>query len=156
MEDVHEAGDLRRILCTVNTMSLLTQSYTFSITFYFSFKWRTFLILYAEGFVKQGHVNLSLFKVLFWLLWGSILTILLGTVLFPVYLRGNFPEGLPVGKVCLQKNLGELDKKDKERTQRPQLWDLLDAQLLCFIPTFSSNKEPYFYQNCVQIIKCDA
>ena len=136
MEDVHEAGDLRRILCTVNTMSLLTQSYTFSITFYFSFKWRTFLILYAEGFVKQGHVNLSLFKVLFWLLWGSILTILLGTVPFPVYLRGNFPEGLPVGKVCLQKNLGELDKKDKEANTKTTIMGFVGCTVVVLYTYF--------------------
>ena len=39
--------------------------------FFFTFLWRSFLILHAEGFVKDGRPNLALFSQLFWILLTS-------------------------------------------------------------------------------------
>ena len=136
MVNIPESQDLRSLLCSVNALALLTQNNIFSITFYFSFKWRTFLILYAGGFVKQGKVDLFLFKVLFWLLWWSLFAILLGTVPLPVYLRGDFPEGLPVGKVCLQQGLSDQDQKYAETFKKTTFMGIVGSTVFTLYTFF--------------------
>ena len=42
--------------------------------FFFTFLWRSLLVLHAEGFVKDGRPNLALFSQLFWILVTSYLS----------------------------------------------------------------------------------
>ena len=54
--------------------------------------WRSFLVLHAEGFVREGRPNLQLFSRLFWLLFGVFMVNTFW--LFPGSLmwRGDFPK----------------------------------------------------------------
>ena len=58
-------GTLRQVLCGIHIISRYTKAYFFNELLFYSSMWRTFLILYAEGFIRQGKLNLDLFVQLF-------------------------------------------------------------------------------------------
>ena len=77
-------GKLRQVLCGIHVISRYTKAYIFNQLFFYSSLWRTFLILYAEGFIRQGKLNLDLFVQLFWVISISFLMMMFG--IFPISL----------------------------------------------------------------------
>ena len=66
--DNPDDGTLRQVLCGIHIISRYTKNYFFNQLFFYSSLWRTFLILYAEGFIREGKLNLDLFVQLFWVI----------------------------------------------------------------------------------------
>ena len=82
-------GTLRQLLCGIHVVSRYTKSYFFNQLFFYSSVWRTFLILYAEGFIRQGKLNLGLFVQLFWVLSISFLMMMFGIFPISLIIRGE-------------------------------------------------------------------
>ena len=61
------------------------------VTFFLNVVFRFFLVLYSEGFLEKGSLNLKLFKQLYWLSWVAL--VLLGLIPFAItpIMLGNFP-----------------------------------------------------------------
>ena len=83
------------------------------VTFFLNILFRFFLVLYAEGFLKQGSLNLKLFKQLHWLLWVALVTFgLIPFAITPIML-GNFPTQDSYRKqLCLGVLVHEKNEKD--------------------------------------------
>ena len=78
-------------------------TYTFWDTiFFYNFWFRTFLIWYANGFIRKGATDLKLFHQLHWIICVSyVAVVLFGIFPTPSILRGDFPLGSTSGKICL-------------------------------------------------------
>ena len=83
------------------------------VSFFLGVLFRFFLVLYAEGFLRKGSLNLKLFKQLYWLSWVAFVTLgLIPFAITPIML-GNFPtqnsyrKQLCLGVLVYEKN--ELD-----------------------------------------------
>ena len=61
------------------------------VTFFLNVLFRFFLVLYAEGFLRNGSLNLKLFKQLYWLIWAAL--VLMGLIPFAItpIMQGKFP-----------------------------------------------------------------
>ena len=83
------------------------------VTFFLNILFRFFLVLYAEGFLKKGALNLKLFKQLYWLLWVALVTFgLIPFAITPIML-GNFPTQDSYRKqLCLGVLVHEKNEKD--------------------------------------------
>ena len=99
--------ELRELLCSTQVLARYTMANFSHHIFFFSFLWRTFLILYAEGFLLNGRINIKLFVQLFWLV--TVCFILVGFGIFPLslLLGGNFAQHSTSWKVCLMIPLAE-------------------------------------------------
>ena len=74
--------------------------------FFYNFLFRTFLIWYANGFIRKGATDLKLFYQLHWIICVSYIAIVLfGIFPTPSILRGDFPKGSTSGKICLLVHL---------------------------------------------------
>ena len=82
-------GPLRQLLCGIHVVSRYTKAYFFNQLFFYSSIWRTFLILYAEGFIRHGKLNLTLFVQLYWVISISFLTVMFGIFPVSLILRGE-------------------------------------------------------------------
>ena len=84
------------------------------VTFFLNIQFRFFLVIYAEGFLKKGILNLKLFKQLYWLLWVAL--VLFGLIPFAItpIMLGNFPTQNSYRKqLCLGVLVFEKNEKDK-------------------------------------------
>ena len=99
--------ELRELLCSTQVLARYTLANFSHNIFFFGFLWRTFLILYAEGFLLNGRINIKLFVQLFWLV--TVCFILVGFGIFPLSLLigGNFAQQSTSWKVCLMIPLAE-------------------------------------------------
>ena len=93
---------------------------------FFSFIWRSCLIFYAHGFVKDGKINLGLFTQLFWVLTVSIIMIALGMFPISALSRGDFLETSSGAKICLLKPMKE------ERGSQ----NILKQNVMCLVVLF--------------------
>ena len=102
-----EQKELRILLCSIHTPS--TPGYAailFSISTYFSVLWRSFLVLHAQGFIRNGQLNLHLFSQLYWLI--AISFFCLGLIPNQVlHLKGTFPKDSVRGLICLLIRLND-------------------------------------------------
>ena len=66
--------------------------------FFNSFMYRTYLILYADGLIKDGKPNLKVFSQLFWIV--NMVFFAINYFIFPLslQLKGNFPFESTSGK----------------------------------------------------------
>ena len=107
-----EQEELRILLCSIHTPS--TPGYAailFSISTFFSVLWRSFLVLHAQGFIRNGQVNLQLFSQLYWVI--AISFFCLGLIPNQVlHLKGTFPKYSVRGQICL---LTPLDDETREK-----------------------------------------
>ena len=83
------------------------------VTFFLNILFRFFLVLYAEGFLKKGALNLKLFKQLYWLLWVALVTFALIPFAITPIMLGNFPTQDSYRKqLCLGVLVHEKNEKD--------------------------------------------
>ena len=87
-------------LCSMHLTTNLMVGVFFCQIMFYSFLWRSFLILHGHGFIRNGQLNLKLFKQLFWLTTVSHLLLAVNTQQ-AMYLKGTFPQDSYRGKVCL-------------------------------------------------------
>ena len=66
---------------------------------------RTFMVLYAQGFIYNGKIHLRLFHQLYWLNVIIYSLIAFGMFPLPLLIKGEFPNESTSGKVCLQIQL---------------------------------------------------
>ena len=65
----------------------------FVVTFFLSVVFRFFLVLYAQGFVKKGSLEVKLLKRIYWLQWFVL--VIIGQIPFAIepIVTGDFPRG---------------------------------------------------------------
>ena len=99
------------MLCSINTQTRYILANIFKNLFFFNFLWRTFLILYGEGFIRNGTINISLFEQLFWIITTAFITT--AYFVFPgkMLVTGIFSEQSPIG-VCLLLPIDEQISRD--------------------------------------------
>ena len=95
-----EQHSLRVMLCSIHLQAKYILANIFKNIFFFSFLWRTFLILYGEGFIRNGRINIRLFGQLFWIITIAFITI--AYILYPgkMLVRGTFSQSSAMG-ACL-------------------------------------------------------
>ena len=100
---------LRQILCGINVLMRYTQLYFFNQLFLNTTLWRIFLILYAEGFIRNGKENLDLFVQLFWVLSFFFISAFFGMWPLSILIRGdNILKTGTTGQLCLYIPLGDV------------------------------------------------
>ena len=106
-----EQYPFRVMLCSINTQTRYILANIFKNLFFFNFLWRTFLILYGEGFIRNGTINIGLFEQLFWIITTAFITT--AYFVFPgkMLVTGIFSEQSPIG-VCLLLPIDEQISRD--------------------------------------------
>ena len=97
-EEVQEQW--RMLLCSIHLTANLIVGVFFGQIIFYSFLWRSFLILHGHGFIRNGQPNLKLFSQLYWLITLSFIVLSL-SVDQPMYLKGKFPQDSVRGTICL-------------------------------------------------------
>ena len=142
-EHEQEIQELRVWLCSLHIQTRYITETIFSNFFFFSFLWRTFLILHADGFIHNGQLNIRLFGQLFWLLALTFITV--AYTIFPgsMLLRGEFPKQSTIGKICLLRPIGH--RTGKEVLKRNGMVLAAGFNAICFVL--------YFYRKAKAILK---
>ena len=99
---LEEESQLRTPLCGILVTSRYIMVYVFTEVLFFSFAFRTFLVVFAErGLVAKGKTNLQLFHQLYWVLFCAFFVVL--TFIMPIshIIRGTFPKTTNKGQICL-------------------------------------------------------
>jgi hypothetical protein len=112
-EQEQEQQDLKVMICSVHVQTRYILAVVLTNMFYFSFLWRTFLVLHAEGFIRNGKLNITLFGQLFWIISVAFMTIAYSVFPGSMFITGSFPHQ---SIICL---LGSLD--DKTGSDRPKI-----------------------------------
>ena len=112
-QEQEQEQDLKVMLCSIHVQSSYILAIVLTNMFYFSFLWRTFLILHAEGFIRNGKLNITLFGQLFWIISIAFMTIAYSVYPGSIFINGSFPHQTII---CL---LGSLD--DKRDSDRPKI-----------------------------------
>ena len=110
---MQEEQELRLLLCRIHMYTPFLAGIFFTITTFFSFLWRSFLILHARGFIRNGQINLKLFSQLYWLITISFCCLAL-TPNLVLNFTGKFPSGSVRGQVCLFLPLNSEPQKKGE------------------------------------------
>ena len=71
------------------------------VTFFLGVAFRFFLVLYAEGFVKKGTLDVKLLKQIYWLVW--VVLVIIGLIPFAIapIVVGDFPRDKYRSQLCL-------------------------------------------------------
>ena len=116
---LEEDAELRAPLCGILVTSRYLIVYVYTQTLFYSFIFRTFLVLYIDrGLVLQGKPNLKLFNQLYWVAFLSYFA--MTTFIMPGshIIRGQFPEATKKGQICL---LAETSTADSPPTNQKGL-----------------------------------
>ena len=99
-EGEQDRYELRVMLCDINIQTRCILAIFSKNMFFFSFIWRSFLILYGEGFIRNGMTNIRLFEQLFWIITIAFMTV--AYCVFPgkMLISGTFPNNSAMG-TCL-------------------------------------------------------
>ena len=90
------------------------------VTFFLSVAFRFFLVLYAEGFIKKGTLDVKLLKQIYWLVWVVLVTIgLIPFAIAPIVV-GNFPRDKYRSQLCLAVPVAEDEKESSNLFLQPQ------------------------------------
>ena len=71
------------------------------VSFFLNVAFRFFLVLYAEGFVKRGNLEVKLLKQIYWLVW--VVLVIIGLIPFAIapIVVGDFPRDKFRAELCL-------------------------------------------------------
>ena len=122
----HEQQQWRLRLCSMHLTANLFVGVFFGQIMFYSFLWRSFLILHGHGFIRNGKLNLQLFKQLYWLITISYLLVAVNSQQ-PMYFKGTFPQDSFRGKVCLMYpiNDGPTAQKPNKREGTFLIWGFI-------------------------------
>ena len=107
-----EQHEFRVMLCSIHTQIRNILANIFKNICYFSFIFRNFLILYGEGFIRNGTINIRLFKQLFWIITIACITVAYTVVPGKMLINGTFPDQSSIG-ICLLRPIGEEISRDR-------------------------------------------
>ena len=102
LDQDQEQYKLRVTLCSIHIQTRYILANFFKNIFFFSFLWRTFLILYGEGFIRNGMINIRLFEQLFWIITIALISITYGVFPGKMLVKGTFPKLSKIGLCLLQ------------------------------------------------------
>ena len=109
------------------------------VTFFLNVVFRFFLVLYAEGFLKKGSLNLTLFKQLYWLSWFALVTLGITPFAITPIILGNFPSQDSYRKhLCLGGLVFESSEKDANPFGTRILMVLMAFYILRFVHKVNS------------------
>ena len=118
-----------------------------NITFNLNIAFRFFLVIYADGFVKKGQLDLKLFKQLYWLAWFGFISIEL--TMFPItpMIKGDFHFATSRGRICIM--IGHLDDVE-EQEDSLQMYIMKFGLVVQFLYTLSFVKRirKYVFGQC--------
>ena len=139
----------RLALCSVFIKAKFFFGELYFVTLFFSFVFRTFLILYSDrGLVKNGKPNLLLFNQLFWTILITFFVIMY--ISFPLHAQflGTFPQISKQGRLCLHLSSDE-DVQYKHENLKIKLIGLAFPCLAQFFNSFLKGKcERYLANLC--------
>ena len=115
------------------------------VTFFLSVAFRFFLVLYAEGFIKKGSLDVKLLKQIFWLVWVVLVTIgLIPFAIAPIVV-GDFPRDKYRSQLCLAVPTSEDEKGSSHSFLQPQF----SMGLMAFyMVRFVHQVKTYAYGQC--------
>ena len=84
-----------------------------NITFNLNIAFRFFLVIYADGFVKKGQLDLKLFRQLYWLAWFGFISIELTMLPITPMIKGDFHYATSRGRICIMvRNLDDVQNQE--------------------------------------------
>ena len=90
------------------------------VSFFLSVAFRFFLVLYAEGFVKKGTLEVKLLKQIYWLVWVVLVTIGLIPFAIAPTVVGDFPRDKYRSRLCLGVPTSEEENGSSHLFLQPQ------------------------------------
>jgi hypothetical protein len=94
-EQAQEGRSVREVLCWVHLQAHLIQWIFYITTIYWSCYWRSFLIRFPHGFLRNGQENLVLFQQLFYVMISAFFIVFYSPEL-SLQIRGIYPQVPPV------------------------------------------------------------
>ena len=88
------------LLCSIHLTANLFVGVFFGQVIFYTFLWRSFLILHGQGFIRNGQLNLKLFNQLYWIVTLPHLLIAVNMDQ-PMYFKGTFSQDSVRGRICL-------------------------------------------------------
>ena len=107
-----EHHEFRVMLCSIHIQTRNILANIFKNIFFFSFLWRSFLILYGEGFIRNGSININLFEQLFWIITIAFITVAYAVFPGKMLIKGTFPDQSSIG-LCLFRPIDEEISMDR-------------------------------------------
>ena len=95
-----EQHEFRVMICSIHIQTRNILANIFKNIFFFSFLWRSFLIFYGEGFIRNGSINIHLFEQLFWIITIAFITVAYAVFPGKMLIKGTFPDQSSIG-LCL-------------------------------------------------------
>ena len=84
-----------------------------NITFNLNILFRFFLVIYSDGFVERGQLDLKLFRQLYWLAWLTFFSIEFTMFAVTPIIRGDFHYATSRGRICIMvTNIGDSEEKE--------------------------------------------
>ena len=117
------------------------------VSFFLSVVFRYFLVLYAEGFVKKGTLDVKLLKQIYWLVWVVLVTIGLVPFLITPIVLDDFPRDKFRGQLCL----GVFVPEDENESQPDHLFlqpHISMALMVFYMVRFNNRVKKYIHGNC--------
>ena len=117
------------------------------VSFFLSVAFRYFLVLYAEGFVKKGNVDVKLLKQIYWLVWVVLVTIGLVPFLITPIVLDDFPRDKFRGQLCM----GVFVPEDENESQPDHLFlqpHISMALMVFYMVRFNNRVKKYIHDNC--------
>ena len=117
------------------------------VSFFLSVAFRYFLVLYAEGFVKKGTVDVKLLKQIYWLVWVVLVTIGLVPFLITPIVLDDFPRDKFRGQLCM----GVFVPEDENESQPDHLFlqpHISMALMVFYMARFNNRVKKYIHGNC--------
>ena len=89
-----------------------------NITFNLNIGFRFFLVLYSDGFVKRGQLDLKLFRQLYWLAWFTFVSIDFTMFAVRPMIKGDFHYATSRGRICIMvTNISGTEDKEEDSLQ---------------------------------------
>ena len=115
------------------------------VTFFLSVAFRFFLVLYAEGFIKKGSLDVKLLKQIFWLVWIVLVTIgLIPFAIAPIVV-GDFPRDKYRNQLCLAVPTSEDENGSSHLVLQPQV---AMALMAFYMVRFVHQVKTYVHGQC--------
>ena len=107
-----EQHEFRVMLCSIHTQTRNILANIFKNIFFFCFLWRTFLILYGPGFIRNGSINIRLFEQLFWIITIAFITVAYAVFPGKMLIKGTFSDQSSIGLCLFRPIIQEISMTD--------------------------------------------
>ena len=117
------------------------------VTFFLGVAFRFFLVVYAEGFIKKGTLEVKLLKQIFWLVW--VVLVIIGLIPFAIapIVVGDFPRDKYRSQLCL--GLPTSEDENENGTSHLFLQPQIAMALMAFyMVRFVHRVKKYVHAHC--------